>query len=73
MSGWTWLWLAWLLAFAVIEGAALANCTEGDTLSETVWHWASIRGKGTWWRVRRLLLVSLLAWLCLHFLSGGEW
>lgn len=72
MTGWTLLWLVWLLAFCLIEGVALSNCQAGDTLSEQIWCWASIKNKGAWWRFRRFLLVALLAWLCLHFLSGGS-
>lgn len=72
MSGWTLLWLGWLVAFALIEGFALANCKAGDTLSEQVWAWASIKDKGAFWRLRRLALVTLLAWLSLHFLTGGQ-
>lgn len=71
MTGWTLLWLGWLTAFLIIEGFALANTERGDTLSETVWRWASIKEKGAFWRLRRLLLVTLLAWLALHFLTGG--
>lgn len=33
------LWLAWLAAFAVIEGLALHNDMPGDTLSEHTRKW----------------------------------
>jgi len=39
MDGYTIAWIAWLTAFAVIEGAALADKDEGDTLSEHVRKW----------------------------------
>ncbi|MFF3055009.1 hypothetical protein [Streptomyces sp. NPDC057909] len=41
MTVWSWLWVGWLAAFVVIEGKALFNKTEGDTLSEHVWRWFS--------------------------------
>lgn len=36
---WTVLWVVWGLAFAGIEGAALANDKRGDTLSEHLRLW----------------------------------
>lgn len=83
MSGWTWAWLAWLGAFVAIEGPALANKTSGDTLSEHVWKWFATRredlrrpdGKkaSAWVKIRRTVLVAFLAWLSLHFATGGEY
>lgn len=83
MTGWTWLWLAWLGAFVAIEGRALANKTPGDTLSEHVWKWFATRredlrrpdGKkaSAWVKIRRTVLVAFLAWLALHFTTGGEY
>lgn len=81
MSGWTWAWLAWLAAFGVIEGKALANKRDGDTLSEHVWKWfgtarkaadGSEAGQPTGWvRLRRFGLLAGVCWLLAHFLSGG--
>jgi hypothetical protein len=48
------------------------NKQPGDTLSEHVWDWASIKGKGGGWRLRRVGLLMFLAWLVAHFLTGGE-
>lgn len=42
MDIWSWLWVGWLGAFAVIEGVALARDDRGDTLSEHVWKWFAI-------------------------------
>ena len=70
----TWLWIAWLLAFAALEGWALLNHTAGDTLSEHVWQWFAVGKRGTITagvRVRRVLLVCFCAWLAVHFLTGG--
>lgn len=72
MSTWTQLWVVWLLMFAAIEGAALANKKSEDTLSEHVWKWFSIRHKGNGWRMRRFSLLAFLVWLAAHFLSGGK-
>jgi hypothetical protein len=71
MSGWTVAWMFWIGFFFVIEGPAIANKQPGDTLSEHVWKWFAIRDKSPQWRVRRLALLSGIAWLATHFLSGG--
>jgi hypothetical protein len=65
-------WLIWILQFVAIEGVALCNKQPGDTLSEHVWDWASIKDKGAGWRLRRVGLLMFLAWLVAHFLTGGE-
>lgn len=65
-------WIMWLIQFGVTEGLALANKTPGDTLSEHIWKWFSIKDKSTGWRLRRAGLVMFLAWLVAHFLSGGN-
>lgn len=77
MSGYTWAWLAWLAAFGVIEGRALFNKRDGDTLSEHVWRWfATERGSsGTpsaWQRTRRFALLAFMGWLTAHFMTGGR-
>lgn len=45
MSGYTMAWLAWLAAFAVIEGAALVNRRGGDTFSEYTRKWFATHTK----------------------------
>ncbi|QMP84495.1 hypothetical protein HUN43_00002 [Streptomyces phage Endor1] len=67
-------WVAWIAAFAVIEGVALYRKQKGDTLSEHVWKWFHTeRGqqKTKTTQARRAVLVMFLAWLVVHFLSGG--
>jgi hypothetical protein len=80
MTIWDALWIGWLLIFAVIEGVALKRCAAGDTFSEAVWRWFAVdvdadegsRKRGVWmWRARRFSLLALVAWLAVHFLSGG--
>jgi hypothetical protein len=79
MSVYTVLWLIWGAYFAVVEGVALFNSKNGDTLSEHVWAWfGTERGDMTrpvtaWTRFRRFLLLAFMAWLSVHFLSGGMW
>ena len=72
MSGYTFAWILWVAMFAVIEGTALFNKNSGDTLSEHVWEWFSVKEKGKGWRARRTVLLGGLAWLLVHFMSGGE-
>ena len=68
----TWLWIAWLVAFLGIEGAALINKDKGDTLSEHVWKWFSVREAGSKKRTFRIAtLGAFMLWLGIHFVSGG--
>lgn len=74
MSGWTWAWLIWGLGFIAIEGAALRNKTTGDTLSEHVWklfHTARGQRADRTTQVRRVALLGFMAWLAVHFMTGG--
>ena len=81
MDNWTIAWLVWIGGFVVIEGLALANKKEGDTLSEHVWKWFATskaaqakegveQPKGTV-RVRRFVLLAGMCWLTYHFMTGG--
>ena len=70
MSGWTVAWLLWIAMFAGIEGVALARKQRGDTLSEHVWSWFSIRDKSAGWLLRRGFLAVFLVWLSVHFLTA---
>ena len=62
----TTLWIIWLAAFAVLEGAALLDPGAGDTLTETIRQWLALSRPGQW--VGRTLLAVFLAWLCHHFM-----
>jgi len=82
MSLWTVGWLLWVAAFAVEEGFALTNKVNGDTLSEHVWKWFAIpqagskddgkRPRTVGLRLRRFALLAFMAWLVLHFVTGGK-
>ena len=67
----TILWGLWLVMFTVIEVPALLDDEKGDTFSEHIWNWFAVKGKPKWWRLRRFALLSAVAWLALHFLTGG--
>lgn len=76
MSTWTIGWLLWGAWFAVEEGWALRTVGTRGTLSYLVWTLGGTRGgpkrgPGPLLRVRRILLAAVMAWLCLHFLTGG--
>lgn len=80
MSGWTVMWLGWLAMFLGIEGMALFNSKPGDTLSEHVWAWFGTqrtkpgepeRPRSGWTQLRRVGLLAFMAWLTVHFLTGG--
>lgn len=55
-----WLWLAWVLAGASLEGYALATNYK-NTLSEITW---SLEGNG--WTAFRYLVAVFTFWLFIH-------
>ena len=77
MDAFTIGWLFWIIAFVVIEGMALVTRTPGGTLSEHVWGWFAVVQRGTppdaWTRTRRIFLLGFMAWLTVHFLTGGQY
>lgn len=73
MDGWTTSWLLWIALFFAIEIPAVLNKKDGDTLSEHVWQWFAIKGVNPQHaRGRKFALLSLLAWMAAHFLTGGK-
>lgn len=72
MSWYTVAWLAWIAAFALVEGKALLSKQRGDTLSEHIWAWFRVKDPRptvlTW--VLRSVLLVFLAWLTLHLGFG---
>lgn len=71
MDGFTIAWIMWLAMFGVIEGIALIRKDSGDTLSEHIWKWFSVKDKATGWQARRGVLAVFLVWLTAHMLGAG--
>jgi hypothetical protein len=79
VTGFEIAWAAWAGAFIVIEGIALKRKQPGDTLSEQVWRIFGTRRDVEYpkgqpsglLRLRRFALLAFLAWLSIHFLTGG--
>jgi hypothetical protein len=67
--GYGMLWGIWGLLFLAIEGAALSNKDNGDTLSEFIWKWIGKKGyeKPKGYKYRRGALGVFLLWLIAHF------
>jgi hypothetical protein len=75
MSGFTFAWCAWWLIFAIIEGVALFNRQEGDTLSEHIRKWFKVkdpRPTGLTWFFRAVLM-TVLIWFITHFFFEWPW
>ena len=73
--GYTSAWLIWIALFIVIEGFALIDKRQGDTLSEHVRKWFRIkdpRPTKTVWVIRGSLMAFLL-WLITHFFWEFPW
>ncbi|ROO85564.1 hypothetical protein EDD29_3110 [Actinocorallia herbida] len=65
-------WVIWILAFVLLEGAALARRAPGDTLSEHVWRWFRVkdpRPTALTWVLRAVLLTGCV-WLTGHLAFG---
>ena len=69
----TLLWVIWILAFGVIEFAALKDKGEGDTLSEHVRKLIGTNTPGRNWEnwIARIGVAGLLVWLVPHFFTGS--
>lgn len=74
-----WLWYGWIAYFVIVEGVALyrgySARYRGGTLSEHAWIWFGTAPgyRPNWWGyLRRAALVAGLAWLAVHFISGGR-
>jgi hypothetical protein len=72
---WTRLWIGWIGLFFALELPPLFRGRPQDTLSDHVWAWFGIPhhpAPERSVRVRRLALLTFLAWLCSHFLTGDQ-
>jgi hypothetical protein len=68
VSGYRWLWVAWIGVFLVLEFTAIIRRRGQDTLSEFVWHICKVTpGNTVWtWTAVHLFVVLFLVWLLLH-------
>jgi len=64
-------WILWMLGFVGLEGKALWNEQSGDTLSEHIWAWFSIKHDGPMKIARRSALGVGVGWAAGHFF--GLW
>ena len=64
-SWYTAAWGAWILAFVVIESAAIFRRAKGDTLTEHIRKWLALSSRTKW--AGRLLLIGVFVWLAFHF------
>lgn len=72
MNPWALAWCAWLAAFLVLEGVALLNKRDGDTLSEQFWRAFRVHDKRPTPLViaGRVMLGLFGAWLTIHMVFG---
>lgn len=71
MSIWTWLWISWIAAFAVIEGIAIFNDKKDDTLSEHFREWFRTdtkRGRWVWIIISGIFFL----WFGVHIAVEGS-
>ena len=68
----TTLWIVWVVAFGVIEYAALKNKDGGDTLSEHIWKLIGTNTPGRNWEnwLARIVLAGGFVWVIPHFFTG---
>jgi hypothetical protein len=71
MSNWTFAWIIWIAEFIIIEGTALLNDRDNDTLSEhlRLWFRTDVKIGRTVW-----LLVSgiFFGWFIVHIAVAGS-
>lgn len=72
MSWYTVAWIFWVAFFLAVEGSALFNRRDGDTLSEHVWRiWHVFDPRPTALVIAaRIPLALFLLWLLLHLVFG---
>ena len=64
-------WITLLTLGGALEVWALVRKEKGDTLSEHVWKWFSVKHDGKAKTVRRVGLGLIMGWLLTHFITGG--
>lgn len=63
------VWLAFLALFLGLEIYALA--TRKVTLSTVLIELFSLRQKGPYWKLRRILFVCIVAYVVVHLITAG--
>lgn len=64
------IWIAIGAIIMIVEGIALFNKTEGDTLSEHVWNWLKVNDKSKKFTAWRFFVLAFMVWLTGHFVFG---
>lgn len=65
-------WGAWIVAGCVMEGISMKG-PPGSTLSAHVWDVARIPRKAPFnEKLRRYITIGFIAWLPIHFVTGGR-
>jgi len=75
VTGFKLFWIAWLVAFGVVEFIAVRREGGGDTFSEFIW-WIIGTGESDRDAVRwiaRALILGVLLWLIPHFFTKWRW
>ncbi len=72
MSGYRWLWVAWIAAFLGLELTAIIRRRFQDTLSEFVWHLTNQAPGNTFaeWTAIHFFVLVFLLWLLIHLGFG---
>jgi hypothetical protein len=72
VTGYRWLWVAWIVAFLVLEFIAIGRRRYQDTLSEFVWQVCKVTPGNTFWQwtALHIFLAGFLIWLDFHLLGG---
>ena len=64
------MWVGWLALFGAMEGNAIVNETEGDTLSERTRVWFATKSRaGRWGFLGALGLFA--TWFAVHIIAPG--
>jgi hypothetical protein len=66
----TYIWIGLGAIAVLVEGIALLNKKEGDTLSEHVWKWLKVEDKSKKLTAWRFFVLAFMLWLTGHFVFG---
>lgn len=68
MTIYSWLWIAWVAMFGIIETWAIVTKTNGGTLSEHLRRWCGVYPLRGWRVIGASLIVGFCIWLPLHLI-----